>query len=169
MGESALTSRDRILALVVQQPGLHLRELPRRLGISLRAVRYNLDALADEDLVVSQRSGRFERWFSAGSFSSEERELISALRVRGQRAILTVLLHGGASRFVELQAQTGLSSATVAHYLDRLVESGLVELAADRSYRLRDADATRMRLTLYRERFPDLLADAAQELFEETR
>src|SRR5947207_2741686 len=40
--------RERILALVVAQPGLHLRELPRRLGLSLRSVRYHLETLVDQ-------------------------------------------------------------------------------------------------------------------------
>src|SRR5207249_8758639 len=88
MAESALTSRERILALVVAQPGLHLRELPRRLGLSLRSVRYHLETLVDQRLVTAHRSGRYERWFAVGSLSSDDRALISALRVGAQRRIL---------------------------------------------------------------------------------
>jgi len=168
MAEPSLTSRDRIFALVVEQPGLHLRELPRRLGLSLRAVRYHLDTMAREELVTSHRSGRFERWFRAGAFSPVDQALISALRVRGQRAILERLLADGAARFDALRKTESLSSATLSLYLDRLTEEGLVEVGGDRRYRLQDPGAVRMRLTLYRQRFPDLLADAAQEIFDES-
>ena len=71
-------------------------------------------------------------------------------------------------RFGSLDDATKLSSATLAQSLVRLSAEGLVELGDDRHYRLRDADAVEMRLTLYRQRFPDLIADAAREIFDET-
>src|SRR5437667_11271237 len=95
MGESVQTSRERVLALVAAQPGLHLRELPRRLGLSLPPVRYHLENLEEHDLVAPHRSGRFARWFSAGALSTDARTLISSFRVRGQRSILSTLLAKG--------------------------------------------------------------------------
>src|SRR2546425_10998989 len=120
MDASVQTSRERVLALVAAQPGLHLRELPRRLGLSLRSVRYHLETLAENDLVTSHRSGRFARWFAAGVFSTEDQILISALRVRGQRSILSELVQQGPMRFASLERVTGLSSATLVQYLNRL-------------------------------------------------
>jgi len=166
MAESALTSRERILALVVAEPGLHLRELPRRLGLSLRSVRYHLETLVDQRLVTSHRSGRYERWFAVGSLSSDDRALISALRVGAQRRILSELQAAGPTRFAALERATALSAATMVNGLDRLSAEGLVELGGDRRYRLRDPDAVAMRLALYRQRFPDLMADAAREIFD---
>src|SRR5207244_4633748 len=99
MGESVQTSRERVLALVAAQPGLHLRELPRRLGLSLRSVRYHLENLEEHDLVAPHRSGRFARWLSAGAFSTDDRTLSSALRVRGRGTIPSVLLEQGPTRF----------------------------------------------------------------------
>src|SRR2546423_3917195 len=95
MAESLLTSRERVLALVTSQPGLHLRELPRRLGLSLRSVRYHLEGLEEGERVTPHRSGRFARWFAAGAVSAEEPTLISALRVPGQGASLSALPRGG--------------------------------------------------------------------------
>jgi DNA-binding IclR family transcriptional regulator len=67
--------------------------------------------------------------------------------------------------FVSLQTDLGLSSATLARCLGCLADSDLVELGDDRRYRLHDPEATGMHLALFRQRFPDLLADAAQEIF----
>ena len=167
MAESTLTSRERILALVAAQPGLHLRELPRRLDLSLRSVRYHLETLVEQRLVTAYRSGRYERWFAIGSLSSADRALISALRVGSQRRILSQLQAAGPMRFAALERATGLSAATMVHSLGRLSAEGLVELGADRRYRLRDPDAVAMRLATYRQRFPDLMADAAREIFDE--
>src|SRR3989442_11806400 len=119
MAESLLTSRERVLALVTSQPGLHLRELPRRLGLSLRSVRYHLEGLEEGERVTPHRSGRFARWFAAGAFSTGNRTLISALRVRGQRAILSQLLRGGPMRFASFGKATRLSPAPLRQDLHR--------------------------------------------------
>ena len=117
--------------------------------------------------MTPHRSGRFARWFAAGAFSTEDQTLISALRVRGQRTILSELLEKGPMRFAALERGTGLSSATLVQYLHRLSSEALIEVAADRRYRLRDPGAIEMHLSSYRERFPDLLADATRQIFDE--
>ena len=75
MEESVQTSRERVLALVSAQPGLHLRELPRRLGLSLRSVRYHLEGLEENALVTAHRSGpfRYEGQFDHVSMAHYDR------------------------------------------------------------------------------------------------
>src|SRR5437762_13099340 len=128
MAESALTSRERILALVVAQPGLHLRELPRRLGLSLRSVRYHLETPVDQRLVTAHRSGRYERWFAVGSLSSDDRALISALRVGAQRTILSELQAARPTRFAALERATALPAATTVNGRHRLSPEAPAEL-----------------------------------------
>jgi Mn-dependent DtxR family transcriptional regulator len=70
-------------------------------------------------------------------------------------------------RFGSLDHSTALSSATLVQCLGRLSAEELVELGEDRHYRLRDPGAVEMRLALYRQRFPDLMADAAREIFDD--
>jgi DNA-binding transcriptional ArsR family regulator len=119
-------------------------------------------------VVTPHRRGRFERWFVAGSLSLEERTLISALRVSTERRILEALLRFGPSRFGALVDRLSLPPSSLARSLDRLRSDGLVALERDRRYRLTDADALRMHLSGFRARFPDLLADAARDIFDET-
>src|SRR5256885_7648372 len=111
MAESLLTSRERVLALVTSQPGLHLRELPRRLGISLRSVRYHLEGLEESDRVTPHRSGRFARWFAAGALSAENPPLLSALRVPPVEAVLFQLLPETPVRFASLAEAASPSPA----------------------------------------------------------
>lgn len=167
MTEPVLNSRERILRLLRREPGLHLRELPRRLGLSLRAVRYHLESMEQKEEVFAHRAGRFLRWFPAGHLSVAERTLISALHIAGHRAILGSLLMRGPARFTELQYRARISSGSLSRSLRQLVGDRLVTLDADDRYRLCDPAAVRMQLSLVRRRFPDFLADAARELFEE--
>lgn len=168
MAESLLTSRDRIVRLLEREPGLHLRELPRRLDMSLRAVRHHLGVLEREGLVVSNRHGRYLRWFGHGSLSSADRALVASLRVRGERKVLLVLLRLRRARYSRLAAETGLPTASLARCLRNLIRDELVARDPHRSFHLTDSQALQMRLSNLSSRFPDLLADAAWEIFEET-
>jgi len=163
----AAIQHQRILDLVAREPGLHLRELPRRLDLSLNAVRYHLYSLLGDGLVVEHRIGRFVRYFRP-STPREERALISAVRVPGERLVLHRLLSSPAG-FAALQRSTSLPPGTLSHYLTLLIREAIVDQdAATRLYRLHDTAAVRSRLAQYRERFPDLLAAAAEEMFDLT-
>jgi predicted transcriptional regulator len=159
--------RERVLALLEREPGLHLREIPRRAGLSLNAVRYHLVKLEQEGVVVAYRTGHFLRWFLCQDLSPGDLALISALRVRGQRRVLESLLAQGPCRFSSLEALTDLSPNSLAWYLRQLLREGLVALGDDSRYKLSDPHSVRLQLSTYRQRFPDLLADAAREIFGE--
>jgi predicted transcriptional regulator len=143
--------------------------MPRRLGFSLRAVRYHLDRLERERLAVPHRAGRFVRWFRPGDFSSQERALISASRVRAQRLILEQMAMKGSVRWGDFVAATRLSKASLSWHLRWLAESGIVAAEAAGGYRLLDPGGVSMALALQKERVADGMAAGAQEIFERPR
>ena len=164
-----LSPRDQVLLLLGREPGLHLREIPRRLGFSLRAVRYYLDRLEREGLAQPHRAGRFVRWFRPGDFSAQERALISAARVRGQRLILEQMTWKGSLRWVDLVGSTRISRASLSWHLRSLAESGIVTAEAGGGYRLLDPGGVSMAMALQKERVVEGLATGAQEIFERPR
>lgn len=144
---------------------MHLREVPRRLGLPLRAARYHLDALERGGLVVSHRAGRFVRYFEPGAFSREEREVISAARVAGSRAILAALLDEGPLPFQALARASGLSNGALFWQLRALTTAQVIAPREGGRYALLDPAAVRMALALQRERLAESIADAANEIF----
>jgi predicted transcriptional regulator len=158
-------TRDRVLALVLADPGLHLREAPRRLGVSLRTARYHLDALVLEGRAVRQAMGGFVRFFPAGVFDGAERDLIGALRVANQRAVVEALLREAPQGFTRVMAASRLGRSTLALALHRLEEAGVARRAAGGQWELCDPAKARAVLEGYRARFPDRLADAADAIF----
>jgi DNA-binding IclR family transcriptional regulator len=156
---------ERLLGLLALRPGLHLRELPRHLGVSLNTVRYHLDTLMREGLVAEHRTGRFVRYFRSDAPAQTDRALIAALRVGGQRRLLQALVRKGPCGFNSLQRETALPPATLSLYLTMLHRERLVDHEENGPYSLSDTAWVQERLTLYTSRFPDLLADAAVEIF----
>lgn len=156
------------MLLLTREPGLHLREMPRRLGVSLRTVRYHLDRLERDQLVNRHRAGRFVRWFRPGDYSAAECALISAARVRGQRLILEALEARGALRWVDLATATRLSKASLSWHLRALVEITIVAADANGRYRLADPAGVAMGLALHNESVAATMSENAREIFDGT-
>jgi predicted transcriptional regulator len=147
---------------------LHLRELSRRFDVSLRAVRYHLRVMEREGAVVSERRGRFVRYFAQGSFSREERAVIAAVKVAGSRAVLQVLLERGALGFAELARATCLSNGALGWHMRALAKSALAAAPTPGApYALLDPAAVRMALALHLQSAAETLADGALEVFGE--
>jgi DNA-binding transcriptional ArsR family regulator len=140
--------------------------VPARLDLSLRTVRYHLATLEDEGALVTYRNGRRVFWYPAKLLSRADRELIAALRVRGERVLLQILLREGPSRFSSLERYSRLAPRSVSRHLRSLLAVGLVTVSADRSYEVAEPDRVARQLESFRMRFPDLMADAAREIFE---
>jgi predicted transcriptional regulator len=158
-------TREQFLALLLADPGLHLREAPRRLGVSLRTARYHLDALVREGRALRQPAGGFVRYFPAGIYAAHERAVIAALRVRNQRVVVEALMRAGPQRFVTLLDATGLARSTLAQALHRLQEDGVVQRAGEPMWSLRDPARCRMWLSLIEPRLSDEMADSADAIF----
>ncbi len=166
MGQTQQATRDRVLSLLVEHPGLHVREAPRQLGISLRASRYHLEALVEEGRAIRHPAGGFVRYFPAGSYDRAERTAIAAMRVGNQRALITSLIRAGPQTFSGILERTGLARSTVAMALRRLEEQGIVARGAEGKWCLADPSRCRMVASLFRPRLSDRLADAADGFFD---
>ena len=154
-------------ALVLREPGLHLRDIPRRLGLSLSAARYHLETLETEGVVVSDRAGRFVRFFAPGAYSAAERGAIAAAKVEGSRAVLEALVARGPLAFTELARAARLSNGALAWQLRALMRAGVVGGREERRYALPDREAVAMALALHRESRLASMEDAAREIFDD--
>jgi predicted transcriptional regulator len=158
----------RILDIIRADPGLYLREIPRRTNLSLSTVRYHLRRLQDEALVEPHRSGHYLRYFPADGITREDRPLVAALRSGPQRAILMELLTHPLT-FSELGEATGLVPATLSLHLRHLLRTGLVKRASTNggmAFRASSAKDVSRVATFLRRGFTERLSAAALEIFE---
>jgi predicted transcriptional regulator len=166
VSELVSSPRERVLALVAREPGLHLREIPRRVDLSLSAVRYHLAALADEGAVVGERASGYVRYFEPSAFSRAARAVLSGARVSGQRLVLQTLLREGPLAFNALRNGSGLSKGSLHWHVRRLAGGGVIEAVDGGRFALTDRGAVEMALALTRASVTDTVADAAIEIFD---
>ena len=169
--ESALKLevRKKIYNTIKRNPGLHFRELQRRVGIATGALQYHLDFLQKKHLVKSEKETKFIRYYLIRQ-QFDDTELMSLLRQESIRRIMLFLMQ---KRFATNQSVSGgveLSPSTTATHLEKLSESGIVERFESRgkmAYRVADKQRVADLLVNYRRSFLDEMVNNFVEVWEE--
>jgi len=124
-----LEMRRMIYNLILKHPGLHIREIQRRVNMPYTSLKYHLDYLVKRDLIVSKTYRRYQRYFVKDSMSCESKKIISLLREKTTNDIIIFLLVNVCSSRNELSKEVGKDAATVSFHLNKLSELGLIEKA----------------------------------------
>jgi predicted transcriptional regulator len=117
--------RTRIRLRVSLQPGLHLRELQRQIGLSFSSTRYHVDKLTKEGEIDRVEDKGYSRIYPAGT-DSKDRILLSLVRRKADHKILSCFLAGDSLTQQGLAEVTGLSKSTISEHLAILLELGVV-------------------------------------------
>jgi len=118
-------SRARIEALLLRSPGLHFREIQRRLSLANGVLGHHLRTLLRSGVLESERDSQFVRFYPT-SILHEERTLISILRQSRLREIITFLISHPGSDYKAIVQELNLSSSTISWHLKRLEQLGVV-------------------------------------------
>jgi predicted transcriptional regulator len=139
-------TRRRIFDHVRTRPGQSIAEIAQHVGVSHSTASYHLDRLLEFNLLASTQDGNKMRFFvNGGTFTEEERRILSALsNVETRRVLATILANPGCYR-AELTSLLQVSSPTVNWHLARLLGATLVAEEHRGRNRYLFADAARLR------------------------
>lgn len=158
----ALETRRNIYTTIVQYPGLHERELARKLDMSLSTLDYHLHYLEKRDLIVSRKDGRYTRYFATRKVGREDKKIIAILRQKTPRAIILYLLLHPEAIHKDIAQEIGKSPSTVSFHLKKMIDAGMVEpisLGRETAYRITDEEKVVTNLLTYQETFVDDAVD----------
>ncbi|MCK5559130.1 MAG: winged helix-turn-helix transcriptional regulator [Thermoplasmata archaeon] len=128
-----LENRRRIYHLIEKFPGIHFRELFRKLKISMGSFEYHINVLEKDELIYSKKEDHYTRYFIKGKLGEEDKELATLLRNDKLRRILfTLILDPGLSH-KSLTAKLGWPKSTISFYLKKLFEKNIVEERSQKS------------------------------------
>jgi predicted transcriptional regulator len=168
--ELDLETRRRIYEQIKKSPGIHFRELERRLGLVVGSLQYHLQCLEKKNLIKNQVDGDYVRYFIRDQSLSEiDRKILSVLRRSGCRHILIQLLNNPDLNNKQLSEAIGLSPSTVSWNLNILVESGIIERKKTgrvSNFSIVDPLAVSKLIICYKESFLDILVDGFIEMWE---
>ena len=132
--------RRRILLIIEEYPGLHLREIQRRAGTSAMLAEYHLNILEKMGLVTSSARGRYRDFFPVRSgpmqLDDTDKRWLGLLRRPAILRIALLLLESGALRPIQLARALSLVPSTAAYQFKLMEDAGLalVDRRGNRSH-----------------------------------
>lgn len=165
-----LDTRKRIYEMVRDSPGIHLRELERRLDIVMGSLQYHLQDLEKKRLIQSFADDEYVRYFVRDRKLGEtDRKILSLLRRKGCRHILINLLQDPGMNNKDLANAIGLSPSTTSWHLNKLLKEGIIErIKTGRSsiFSIKEPGIVAELIIYYKKSFLDSLLDNFTEMWD---
>lgn len=118
--------RSRILAIVDAEPGVHVRELARRLGTTRNGTDHHVRRLQQAGLVTVVAGNGYSCVFRRGTVEDGLMRAAEPLKAEGARAILALAVQAPGIGVREAAARLGMSPGTASHHLRKLRGAGLL-------------------------------------------
>jgi DNA-binding MarR family transcriptional regulator len=115
-------TRQRLLALLEERPGLTTSQLADRLDVSYRTARHHASKLARFDLLARVDRDGPERWALPDDAADVDERVPDELA-----PVLALLVEARGVHLSEVARRLEIAKATAKHRLDRLAERGWVE------------------------------------------
>jgi predicted transcriptional regulator len=168
--ELDLETRREIFELISNFPGLHFREILRRLDISSGNLNYQLSYMVKHDLIVTIADGNLKRYYIIGKVKSKEKRILACLRNETARGLVLYLLLNPNTQFNELSKNFDLAPSKLAYHLKKLVEKDIIEKKKEGRitlYKAKDEDAIANVLISYRPSFLDSIVESFLESWKQ--
>jgi len=157
-----LATRRKIYNYILKHPGLHERELSRRLDIPLATLDYHLFYLKKKEFITFKSDDGFTRYFITGKVGVEDKKVLTILRQRVFRKIIIFLLLNPLSLHRDISEFIGLARSTTSFHLNRLNDLGIVlniEEGREKKYYVKETNHITDMLVTYQRSFFDSAVD----------
>jgi len=119
--------RHKIMKTVVENPGIRIKDLEVLTKINRSTLRYHIDVLDSEGLLISIKLGTERLLFPRDFFSKEELELLAVLKSEPKRKLLKLIVQNGGMSARQIADVMGLNLKTVHHHLSSLRAAGVLD------------------------------------------
>ncbi len=165
-----LGTRRKIYELILNSPGIHYREIERKLNLSPGVMEYQLKILEKQELIVKKKQGYFTRYFVRDKISSKEKNMISQLRQRIPRDIVIYIILHPNSCNKDILTEINIPRSTLSYHARKLVKADILTSEVqgrNTCYTVKDPKLVIKLITTYRSSFFDEMTDRLTELWDE--
>lgn len=122
-----IDARRRIYECIVSSPGLHFREIQRRLALATGSLDYHLHFLEKNGMIRKEKTGKFVRYYAyTKTWEQEEKDVLALLRQHNIRHILIFLIEKKKANAQQISQNVGISPSTLSWYLKQLTDKGII-------------------------------------------
>jgi predicted transcriptional regulator len=163
--------RSKIYTIIKKNPGLHIRELQRIMGMPLASLQYHLIYMARRNVIVEEKSEHYTRYYTK-PLNSEDKKLLLVLRQKRLREIVMIILVSKKAKYRFIVQTLKMSPSTISFYLKYLLDNRIIErtkIGYENIYTLKDEDKIAKILIAYQSSFLDSLVDKWASTWLENR
>ena len=124
-----LKIRRRIYHFILKNPGLHFREISRRLKIPRGTLDYHLNYLQKRGLLTAKPAGKYIWYYVRNNIGNDKKKVFSLLRHEVPRNIILYLLSVSCGSQIELSKSLEKHPTTIEFHLKKLLDMGIIEPA----------------------------------------
>jgi len=122
-----LETRRRIYNFILNYPGLHFRELSRKISMPKSTLEYHLRYLKKRGLVTATSKGKYARYYIAKKVGVDTKKLFDILRQETPRRILLSMKIYHPVSLEHLVRDLDKASSTISYHLKKLIDADIVE------------------------------------------
>ena len=122
-------TRKIIYQFIHKYPGLHVRELTRRLNIPKSTISYHLSYLIKNKQLIVKPESRYTRFYASNNIGKKEEEILHFLRIDTCRQIILFIIANVCCSQIELSTVLEKKPKTVEFHLKKLLEKNIIEPA----------------------------------------
>jgi predicted transcriptional regulator len=124
-----LETRQSIYDLIERVPGLHMREIQRRLNIEVALVDYHLYIMEKAGIVTSQKEGGYKRFYVAPSKSGldyNQRSILGVLRQKIPLQVTLYLLKEKQATHTKISNDLDIKPSKLSFHLKKMRKLGIL-------------------------------------------
>lgn len=122
-----LKTRQKIYNFILNYPGLHKRELCRKLNTSYANLIYHLNYLIRRGFIIESYDDRYVRYYVANNVSEADRTILHLLRQELPRKIILYLTYHPDPSLREIANVFNKDPRTIAFHLNKLKKAGILQ------------------------------------------
>ena len=124
-----LETRQNIYEYIKKNPGLHIREISRNMGIPYTSLRYHIRLLTKINLIEEKTIGGKQIYYDSGKISKEDKQLLALFKRKVPCGIYLTFLYRFSLTRKDLSEELEVDPATISYYLKRMLKLGILEEA----------------------------------------
>ena len=122
-----LDIRRIIYQFILKNPGLHFRELVRRLNIPRSTLEYHLKYLEKKEFLIIKRDSKYNNYFISKDIDKREKNILQIIRIETTRNVLLYVFFMVVASQIELSKELDKHPTTINFHLKRLLKHGIIE------------------------------------------
>jgi len=156
-------SREKIYRCISDSPGLHFREIQRRLGAATGTLDYHLHLLHKQGSIRLEKDGKFTRYYTTNkTFDQEEKDMLNLLRNENLRHVLIFLIENKNASASNISEALNFSPSKLSNYLKSLLDMEIINQKKKgrfRHYSVKNAKNITKYLETHKSSFIDDIVD----------